>query len=472
MSRRNTIIGLGAVLALLVSGVAALVVRQVFFAPHTITAYFSSVTAIYPGDDVRVSGIKVGTIRSVQPQGTEVKMTLRVDRNVPIPADARAVIIAQNLVASRYVQLAPAYRTSGPTMPDKAVIPLERTAVPVEWDDVKTQLNRLASELGANGETSQPSVVRFIDTAADALGDNGGKLRQTLAELSGVGRVLADGSGDLVDIIKNMQTLVTVLHSSNTQMVQFNQRFASLASVVDGSRSDLDATLNNLSVAVGEIQRFIAGSRNQTSEQVQRLTDLTQVLADNKMSLKNILHVSANAIANGYSDYNPDTGAVRGGFNMPNFSNPVNAMCSNVGSIENVTAVETGKLCALYAGPGLRVANPLLFANLNFIPIPINPFLSPSADPQNIVYTEDRLAPGGEGPRPGPPELPPAVSAYSGLPGDVPDAPPLPGPPGRIPGAAMPEPPAPTRPGESPPPPVPPLPAEAPGAPGSEGTQP
>ena len=40
-------------------------------------------------------------------------MTLKVDRDVPIPADAKAVIVAQNLVAARYVQLAPAYRRPG-----------------------------------------------------------------------------------------------------------------------------------------------------------------------------------------------------------------------------------------------------------------------------------------------------------------------------------------------------------------------
>ena len=44
---------------------------------------------------------------------------------------------------------------------------------------------------------------------------NGEKLRQTLAQLSGVGRILADGSGNIVDIIKNLQTFVTALRDSN-----------------------------------------------------------------------------------------------------------------------------------------------------------------------------------------------------------------------------------------------------------------
>ena len=57
-----------------------------------------------------MAGVKVGTIDSIEPDGTQTKMTLQVDRDVPIPADAKAVIVAQNLVAARYVQLTPAYR--------------------------------------------------------------------------------------------------------------------------------------------------------------------------------------------------------------------------------------------------------------------------------------------------------------------------------------------------------------------------
>jgi phospholipid/cholesterol/gamma-HCH transport system substrate-binding protein len=391
---------------------------------------------------------------------------------VPIPADAKAVIVAQNLVAARYVQLTPAYRTSGPVMADGAVIPVERTAVPVEWDEVKTQLMRLATDLGPNSKVSTPSVARFIDSAANALdGGNGEKLRQALAELSGVGRILANGSGNIVDIIKNLQTFVTALRDSNTQIVQFNNRLATLTSVVNDSRSDLDAALTDLSTAVGEVQRFIAGSRDQTSEQIARLADVTQVIVDKHMALENVLHIAPNALANFYSDYNPDTGTIVGGFGLMDFANPTESGlllplpvpgCGVTAAIENITATETGKLCSLFLGPGMRLLN------FNGSPIPINPFLQPAPAPSDVVYSEPRLAPGGEGPKPGPPEIPPAISAYTGVPGDpIPNGPPPSVPFGRIPGAAMPQPPPPTEPAPPPPPPAPSvpgmlLPAEAP----------
>jgi virulence factor Mce-like protein len=432
LSRRRKSLALATAVVLavvLIAGVGVLLGNTLLRSTRII-AYFTKAIAIYPGDNVEVAGVTVGHIVSIQPEGTKTRMTLSVDHDVAIPAHAKAVIAAQNLVAARYVELTPSYESgSGPTMSDGAVIPLERTAVPVEWDQVKDQLMRLASDLGPQGQTSSTSVSRFIDTTADALAGNGDKLRQTLAELSNAARILAGGGADIVAIITNLETFVSALRDSNTQIAEFQNRFATLTSVLDENRSDLDAALTNLSTTIGDVQRFIAGSRNQTAEQIQRLANVTQNLVDHRIDLENVLHVAPNSIANAYNIYNPDTGDVWGTFVLSPFANPTNLICGAIGAVENVTATESGKLCSLYLGPVLRQIS------LNGMPVPINPYLSPAAKPENIVYADPALAPGGSGPAPTPPELPPAVSAYAGLPGDTPlaNGPP----PGAAPGAAL-----------------------------------
>nr|WP_156662709.1 MCE family protein [Mycobacterium sp. 1274761.0] len=490
--KRITMLAAVLLVVVLVAGTIVLV-RKAFFGPTTITAYFPTATAIYAGDEVRVSGVKVGSIDSIKPDGTQTKMTLKVDHGIAIPADAKAVIVAQNLVAARYVQLTPAYRNGGgPTMRDGAVIPADRTAVPVEWDEVKEQLMRLATDLGPKPGSgiSDTSISRFLDSSANALGGNGDKLRQTLAQLSGAARIFAEGSGNIVDIIKNLQIFVAALRDSKEQIVLFENRLASLTSVVNDSRSDLDAALSDLSVAIGEVQRFVAGTRNEAAEQVARLADVTQVLVDNKMSLENILHVAPNALANFENIYYPNGGAVSGAFSLVNFSNPVYFFCGLIGGIANTTAPETAKLCAQYLGPVLRLLN------FNNIPLPFNAYLRPSINPDYLIYTDPKLAPGGAGPG-DPPEPFPSVSAYLGA-GDIPPPPgwgappgppgiyspgndaPIPPSPALFPGAAIPGPPRvvsnvpagppPTvdnllLPGQAPQPPGPLLPAE--GAPPS-----
>ena len=414
MRRTPFTVAIAAVLAVLGLVGVGLLARNVFFAPTKITAYFPSATGIYPGDEVRVSGVKVGRIDGIEPQGTQAKITMRVDRGIPVPAGAKAVIVAQNLIAARYVQLTPAYRSSegGPKMDSGAVIPLERTAVPVEWDEVKNQIMKLSTDLAPANEASKSSLGRFIDSAANSLDGNGAKLRETIAQLSGVTRVLGEGSGNVVEVIKNLQTVVTTLRASNDQVVQFQGRLATLSSVLNDSNSDLDGVLGNLSVAIGEVQRFIAGVRDPASEQIQRLGAVTQIIVDQKMAFQNFLHVAANAFSNGYNISNPDTGDFGGGFTLPNFSNPVEFVCGTIGALENVTAAESAKLCAQYLGPALRLIN------FNVIPIPFNAYLMPSGSPSNVLYTDPSLGPGGPGPQ-RPPEDPVSISAYTGLGNDA-----------------------------------------------------
>lgn len=454
---------LAAVFAILLAGGSAAVVQFTVFKAMTITAIFATATAIYPGDDVRVSGVKVGTVESIEPQGAQTRLVMRVDHGTPIPADAKAVLVAQNLVAARYIQLAPAYRVTGPTMPDGAVIPLERTAVPVEWDEVKTQLTRLATELGPKGDVSSTSMGRFIDSAAGAL-DNGNaeRLRQTLTELSGVGRIIAEGSPDIVAVIKNFQTFVSALRDSSDQIVQFQDRFATLTNVLDGSRSDLDAALTNVSEVVGQVSRFVANSRGPTAEQVQRLANITQVLVDHQKDLEQVLHVAPTAISNMYNMFDPRTGGASGVFAVSNFADPVFFLCAQIAAAANATAHETGKLCEQYLGPGLRRLN------FNQLPINFNPLLNAMPPPDDMVYSEPGLAPGGAGASPGVPETPPAVSAYSGAgdvapaPGSVPPAPDYATPPAGLPALLLPSsaPDAPL-PAEAPaPPPAVPVPTE------------
>lgn len=397
-----------ALLVVLALAGGVLLARQTVFRPTTITAYFTSATAIYPGDEVRVAGVKVGTITSIEPAGSQARLTLSIDHGVPIRADAKAIIMAQNLVAARYVQLAPAYEDAGPTMADGARIGVERTAVPVEWDQVKDQLMRLATDLGPVSGSAATSLSRFIDSAATAMDGNGEKLHQAISQLSGIGRILAHGSGNVVEIIKNLQTFVTALRDSNTQIVEFQNRLASITSVVDGARSDLDAALTNLASAVGEVRRFVAGTRDQTVEQLQRLTNVTQNLVDNKLKLENVLHVAPNAIANGYNIYNPDSGTAVGAFAMSNFADPVSVVCSAIAAVKNATAAESSKLCAQYLGPALSLIN------FNYLPLPTNVYLRKAPSPENLVYTDPKLAPGGSGSRAESPTEPPAVSAYTG----------------------------------------------------------
>lgn len=107
--RRKILTGVLALVVLAAGGLAA--ARALGPGGTRVTAYFDRAIGVYAGSDLRILGVRVGEVESVDPEGTRVRVGLRLDDGIKVPEDARAVVVAPSVVADRYVQLTPAYRT-------------------------------------------------------------------------------------------------------------------------------------------------------------------------------------------------------------------------------------------------------------------------------------------------------------------------------------------------------------------------
>jgi phospholipid/cholesterol/gamma-HCH transport system substrate-binding protein len=369
--------------------VAAVVAGALYFFPGvgktTITAEFPSTTGLYAGDDVRVLGVKVGSIESIDPNGTGATVVMNVDRSVDIPADAKAVIVAPSLVAARFIQLTPVY-DGGAAMSDGAEIPVERTAVPVEWDEIKTELARLSDELGPQGSADQGSLGRFIDTAGANLDGNGEALRNTLHEVSDTMKLLSDGRTDLFGTVRNLQAFVSALSASNEQIVQFGGRLASVSSLLADTSDELGTALTDLDGAMGDVQRFVSENGDALNEQVGRLADVTTTLVEKRPQLEQVLHVAPNALANFNNIYSPRQGSLNGAIAATNGANPINLICGMIEGLETNDSDRSADLCAQYLGPVLNSVA------MNYPGFLTNPTVSANATPDQIVYSPPSLA--------------------------------------------------------------------------------
>jgi len=89
MSQRGIRIALAASLAVLLVGGLLFALRSTSGVGKTrLTAYFENSNGIYPGDEVRILGVPVGEIETIEPQPRQAKITLWVDDEYKIPADA------------------------------------------------------------------------------------------------------------------------------------------------------------------------------------------------------------------------------------------------------------------------------------------------------------------------------------------------------------------------------------------------
>lgn len=270
---------------------------------YKIVGHFASAVGLYPGDDVRILGVKAGRISAVEPREGDVKVTMEMPDKFKVPEGAQAIIMAPNLVTARFVQLTPAY-TDGKALQDGASLGLDKTAVPIEWDEVKTELAKLSDSLGPQGQSKGP-VSDFINQAATTFDGNGDSFRNAVRELSQAAGRLGDSRTDLFGTIKNLQTLVDALANSNEQIVQFSTHLASVSKVLAASTENLGATLGALNQALTDVRGFLGDTNSALIDQVNKLSDFVKIFSDQSDDLEQILHVAPNGLANFYNIYNP-----------------------------------------------------------------------------------------------------------------------------------------------------------------------
>ncbi len=347
---------------------------------HQVIAYFPSTVGLYPGDDVRVVGVPVGKITSIQPRAEDVKVTMNVDDGVKLPADARAIIIAPNLVSARFIQFTPAY-TGGPALADGAQIGADRTGVPVEWDDVKEQLTQLSASLGPQQGNVQGPLAAAVNQAADTFDGNGDSFRNALRELSQTAGRLGDSRTDLFGTVRNLQVLVNALANSNEQIVQFSNHVASVSQVLADSSKDLDQTLGTLNQALADVKGFLNENNEALIGQIGKLTDFTNILTEHSDDIEQILHITPNGLANFYNIYNPAQGTVGGLLSLPNFANPVQFICGGTFDVgASPDNFKRAEICRQRMGPVFkRLA-------VNYPPILFHPINSITAYKGQIIY--------------------------------------------------------------------------------------
>ena len=387
MTKRNARIGLIIALVLTLVGGLSVTLRSAGQSDRVhVVAYFVSSEGIYAGDEVRILGVPVGRIDKIEPQPQRAKITFWFDSTYQVPADAKAAILSPSLVAVRAIQLTPAY-TGGPVMLDNAVIGQDRTAVPVEWDDFRQQLQKLTDALQPTQPGGVSTLGALVNTSADNLRGQGAHIRDTLIKLSQAFSALGDHSSDIFSTVKNVSILVSALQDSAQLMRQLNHNLAAVTALLSNDPNEVGKLLSDISAAISNVSSFVANNRETLGTTSAKLASVTTALSESLDDLKQTLHVAPTAIQNFVNIYQPAQGTLSGVLAVNNFANPIQFLCSAVQAASHLGAEQSSKLCVQYLAPIVKNRQ------FNFPPVGENVVVGASARPNELTYSEDRLRP-------------------------------------------------------------------------------
>jgi phospholipid/cholesterol/gamma-HCH transport system substrate-binding protein len=401
MSNRTRRLGLAAVLVVALVGGLVVALRDGAGVGRThLVAYFDNSNGIFVGDEVRIVGVPVGVIDKIEPQPQQVKISFWLDDKYKVPADAKAVILSPSLVTSRAIQLTPPY-VSGPVMADHTVIGRDRTAVPVEFDDFRQQLQKLNDALQPTQPGGVSPLGALVNTTADNLRGQGPTIRDTIIKLSQAISALGDHSDDLFTTLKNLSLLVSALQGSSSLLAQLNQNLASVTNLVANDPNEVGNAVHDLGDLAGELTGFVNDNRESLGITADKLASVSQALHDSIPDIKEVLHVAAPTLQNFLNIYQPAQGTLTGALSVNNMQNPITFLCGAIQAASRLGAEQSAKLCVQYLAPIIKNRQ------YNFPPLGLNPLVGTIARPNELSYSEDWMRPDYVPPQP-PADAPPA----------------------------------------------------------------
>jgi len=352
----------------------------------TVVGYFDNSNGLFAGDEVRIRGVRVGEVTKIEPQPLRSKITFWFDRSYKVPADVKAAILSPQLVTGRAIQLTPPY-SGGPTMQNGAVIPQDRTVVPVEWDDIRAELVRLTELLKPTEPGGVSTLGELINTAADNLRGEGGNIRDTVIKLSQAVSALGDHSKDIFGTIKSLSTLVSALHDSSGLLSQLNRNLDAVSSVLADDSNEVGRAIEDLNAVVGDVQNFVADNREALGTTSDRLASVTAAVVDSLGDIKDLLHLAPTVAANFINIYEPSNGSLTGALAGTNMNNPIAFLCGAVQAASRLGAEQAAKLCVQYLAPIVKNRQ------YNYFPLGENLFVGAQARPNEVTYSEDWMRP-------------------------------------------------------------------------------
>lgn len=294
------------------------------------SAVFTGVVGLYEDNDVRILGVKVGHVDEVTPQGDLVRVDMLVDRTVKIPQNAKAVIVAPSLVSDRYVQFTPVY-TGGPAMAEGTVLAKDRTATPLEVDDLYASLNRVSETLGPNGVNKNGALADLLNVLAKNLDGNGQAMNETITQLGQAAKTLSGSDEDLFATIDSLQKFTSSLAANDEAVNQFAEQAADASKFLADERGDLAEAVRQLGIALSAVQQFINDNRAHLKTNVDKLASITQVLVDQRAALAETLDVAPVALSNIINAYNGSAGTLDARADLNELAQPpIVAVCNLV----------------------------------------------------------------------------------------------------------------------------------------------
>ncbi|SDD33437.1 MCE family protein [Nocardioides lianchengensis] len=250
----------------------------------TYTAAFAESGGLKANDEVRIAGVRVGKVESVELDGDHVQVTFKVKTDSGFGADTRAAIRVKTLLGAMYLALEPA--GSGQLAEDSE-IPVERTSSPY---DVVEAFEGLAT---TSEEIDTDQLADSLSTLADLTRNTPEEFRDALTGVSALSTNIAAKNEQIGTLLQNLTRVTKVLDERDTDIVQLMKDSDVLFRSLVARRDAVHRLLVSTSTLSKSLTALVRESRDDLKPALAELENVLRVLNKNEDNLDNSLRLMA-----------------------------------------------------------------------------------------------------------------------------------------------------------------------------------
>ncbi|WP_067435047.1 MCE family protein [Nocardioides jensenii] len=274
------------VITAIATGMLAVLIGNLTFAPsREFKAEFTNVAGVVKGDDVRIAGVKVGTVKDIEIKDrTRAVLTFSVADEADVTTTTHATIRYRNLVGQRYIALAQ-QGEGGSDMDKGDTIPVSRTKPALDLTVLFNGFKPLFQAL------SPQDLNQLSYEIIQVFQGEGGTLEGLLGHTASITQTLADRDQVIGDLVDNLNEVLVTVGDRDEQL---SSLIVNLRNLVGGLADDKDAILGSLdsisSLAV-QTSDLVKGVRGPLVRDVKQLRTVAGNLAKNRAELDRALQV-------------------------------------------------------------------------------------------------------------------------------------------------------------------------------------
>jgi phospholipid/cholesterol/gamma-HCH transport system substrate-binding protein len=250
----------------------------------TYYAAFSEAGGLKVGDEVRIAGVRVGKVDSMELDGNKVKVGFKVKTDAELGAQTRADIRVKTILGSMFLALTPAGTGE---LADEATIPVERTSSPYDVVEAFEGLGETSADI----DTDQ--LAASLTTLADLTRNTPEEFRAALSGVSALSEVVASKDDEINSLLKNLDRVSTVLDARDEDIIALMADADTLFKALLQRKAQIHRLLVSTTTLSKELTALIRETRADLKPALDHLDTVLKVIKKNENNLEDSIKTMA-----------------------------------------------------------------------------------------------------------------------------------------------------------------------------------